>query len=33
MRLYVRPFKQSIEKHGHMADVVYPDAEALFAGE
>ncbi len=33
MRLYVRPFEQSVEKLGHMADVVHTDSEALLASK
>ena len=31
--LYARPSEQSVEKHGHMADVIYLNTEALLAGK
>ena len=31
--MYKRSVKQSVEKHGHMADIVYPDTEALLASK
>ena len=33
MCLYARPSEQSVEKHGHMADVIYLNTEALLAGK